>query len=169
MPDLWNNVLVDPPFASNPPLKLASETKPKGAKALGQGEIDLQEEAKAAFAVENLAGRMTVVAGDGDAVVAVATVRAESEALASAMRFEQVRDKDGLPTLRVIYPLDRERRIRYPEAGDDGADSDHRGHHEAGRSSESTTAVARPRISRRGTAPQKRESKLLSRLSPIMK
>jgi len=88
-------------------------------------------EAKAAFAVENLAGRMTVVAGDGDAVVAVATVRAESEALASAMRFEQVRDKDGLPTLRVIYPLDRERRIRYPEAGDDGADSDHRGHHES--------------------------------------
>jgi len=31
----------------------------------------------------------------------------------------------------VIYPLDRERRIRYPEAGDDGADSDHRGHHES--------------------------------------
>jgi hypothetical protein len=91
----------------------------------------LSGEAKAAFAVENLAGRMTVVAGDGDAVVAVATVRAESEALASAMRFEQVRDKDGLPTLRVIYPLDRERRIRYPEAGDDGADSDHRGHHES--------------------------------------
>jgi len=35
--------------ASNPPLKLASETKRKAAKALGQGEIDLQEEAKAAF------------------------------------------------------------------------------------------------------------------------
>ena len=85
--------------------------------------VTLSGDAKAPFAVENLAGRMTVVAGDGDAVVAVATVHAESEALASAMRFEQVRDEDGLPTLRVIYPLDRERRIRYPEAGDDGADT----------------------------------------------
>jgi len=72
------------------------------------------------FAVENLAGRMTVVPGEGDAVVAVATVHAESEALASAMRFEQVRDKDGLPALRLIYPLDKERRIRYPERADGG-------------------------------------------------
>ena len=81
------------------------------------------------FAVENLAGRMTVVAGEGDTVVATATVHAEREALASAMRFEQVRDKDGLPALRLIYPLDRERRIRYPEAGEDGGDGGHHGHH----------------------------------------
>jgi hypothetical protein len=91
----------------------------------------LSGDAKAPFAVENLAGRMTVVAGDGDAVVAVATVHAESEALAAAMRFEQVRAKDGLPTLRVIYPLDRERRIRYPEAGDDGAGTGRHGRHES--------------------------------------
>ena len=82
-----------------------------------------------AFAVENLAGRMTVVAGDGDAVVAVATVHAESESLASAMRLEQVRDKDGLPALRVIYPLDTEQRIRYPEAGE-SSDHGHRHGHQ---------------------------------------
>jgi len=81
------------------------------------------------FVIENLAGRMTVVPGDGDAVVAVATVHAESEALASAMRFEQVRDKDGLPALRLIYPLDRERRVRYPEAGESGDEGTHHGHH----------------------------------------
>ncbi len=91
----------------------------------------LSGDAKAPFVVENLAGRMTVVAGDGDAVVAVATVHAESEDLASAMRFEQVRDRDGLPTLRVIYPLDRERRIRYPEAGDDNTDTGRHGRHES--------------------------------------
>lgn len=91
----------------------------------------LSGDAKAPFAVENLVGRMTVVAGDGDAVVAVATVHAESEVLAAAMRFKQVRAKDGLPTLRVIYPLDRERRIRYPEAGDDGADTGRHGRHES--------------------------------------
>lgn len=93
--------------------------------------VTLSGDAKTPFAVENLAGRMTVMAGEGDAVVAVATVHAESEALASAMRFEQVRDEDGLPTLRVIYPLDRERRIRYPEAGNDGADTGRHGRHES--------------------------------------
>ncbi|MBZ5588435.1 MAG: DUF4097 domain-containing protein [Acidobacteriia bacterium] len=91
----------------------------------------LSGDVKAPFAVENLAGRMTVVAGDGDTVIAVATVHSESEALANAMRFEQVRNQDGLPTLRVIYPLDRERRIRYPEAFDDGADTGRHGHHES--------------------------------------
>ena len=67
----------------------------------------------APFVVENLAGTMSVVAGDGDAVVAVATVHADDAALADAMRFEQVRDENGVPALRVIYPLDRERTIRY--------------------------------------------------------
>jgi len=69
------------------------------------------------FSVENLAGKMTVLAGDGDAVVAVATVHAESEDLAAAMRFEQVTGKDGEPALRVRYPLDRHSTIRYPSGG----------------------------------------------------
>ncbi len=84
--------------------------------------------AAGAFVVENLAGRMTVVPGEGDAVMAVATVHAESEALASAVRLEQVRDKDGLPALRVVYPLGHERRIRYPEAGEGAADGDRHRH-----------------------------------------
>ncbi|HVN74759.1 MAG TPA: DUF4097 family beta strand repeat-containing protein [Thermoanaerobaculaceae bacterium] len=79
------------------------------------------------FAVENLAGRMTVVPGDGDQVVATATVHAESESLASAMRFEQARDKDGAPVLRLIYPVAGERRIRYPEAGEDGGNRERHG------------------------------------------
>jgi hypothetical protein len=91
--------------------------------------VTLTGDPGAGFAVENLAGRMTVSAGDGDAVVAVATVHSESEALAAAVRFEQVSDKHGLPVLRVIYPLDRERRIRYPEADPDGDDTGRHGHH----------------------------------------
>lgn len=39
---------LDKIHASNPPLKLASESK-RQARKLGQGEIDIQEEAKAAF------------------------------------------------------------------------------------------------------------------------
>ncbi len=81
-----------------------------------------------AFAIENLAGRMTVVPGDGDAVVATATIHAESASLASAMRFEQVRDKDGLPALRLIYPLDHERHLRYPLATDTVGESHRHGH-----------------------------------------
>ncbi len=81
------------------------------------------------FVVENLAGRMTVIAGDGDAVAVTAAVHAETEALAAAIRLDQVRDKNGLPALRVVYPLDRERHIRYPEASDTGGEGEGHGHH----------------------------------------
>ncbi|MDD5563313.1 MAG: DUF4097 family beta strand repeat-containing protein [Thermoanaerobaculaceae bacterium] len=81
----------------------------------------------APFVVENLAGTMTVVAGDGATVVAVATVHADDAALADAMRFEQVRDENGVPVLRLIYPLDRERTIRY-DARDEGRHHGSRDH-----------------------------------------
>jgi hypothetical protein len=71
-----------------------------------------------AFMIENLAGTMRVVPGEGRDVVAVATVRAESASLADAFRFERVTDeKTGLPTLRVRYPLDRHSTVRFPRAG----------------------------------------------------
>jgi Putative adhesin len=69
-----------------------------------------------AFAIENLAGAMRVVAGSGESVEAIATVHAESEELAGALRLEQVTDEKGRPALRVRYPLDRYRRYRYPGA-----------------------------------------------------
>ncbi|HET6278690.1 MAG TPA: DUF4097 family beta strand repeat-containing protein [Candidatus Polarisedimenticolia bacterium] len=71
------------------------------------------------FAVENLAGRMTVVAGSGRSVVAVATVHAESADLAGAISFEEVEGTDGRPTLRVRYPLADYGSIKYSEAGQD--------------------------------------------------
>src|SRR6266704_6274799 len=66
------------------------------------------------FAVENLAGTMRVVPADGRTVVAVATVHAETDALANSVKFEQVAGKLGVPTLRVRYPLDQESTLRYP-------------------------------------------------------
>jgi hypothetical protein len=71
----------------------------------------------APFAVENLAGRMTVVAGSGRSVVAVATVHAESAELADSVSFEEVEGKDGVATLRVRYPLDEYGRIKYSDSG----------------------------------------------------
>jgi hypothetical protein len=70
------------------------------------------------FAIENLAGAMRVVAGGGDTVMAVATVHAESDALADSVRLEQVTGVEGRPALRVRYPLDKHWRIRYPGAPD---------------------------------------------------
>lgn len=79
-------------------------------------KVTLSASATAPFAVENLAGTMSVHPGEGDAVAAVATIHAENEALASSVRFEQVKGEDGRPTLRVIYPLAGRQAIRYPEA-----------------------------------------------------
>ena len=94
------------------------------AEATRSLRVTLSGDPAAPFSVENLAGKMTVVAGDGDAVVAVATVHAETEELAAAMRFEQVMGKDGEPALRVRYPLDRHGTIRYPFGGRSTTDYD---------------------------------------------
>lgn len=66
------------------------------------------------FAVENLAGTMRVAPGAGPVLVAIATIHAEDDELANAMKFERVLDERGVPTLRVRYPLDQESTIRYP-------------------------------------------------------
>lgn len=66
------------------------------------------------YAVENLAGTMSVVPGASARVVAVATVHAESEELAGLVRLDQVTGKKGEPVLRVEYPLDRHTSYRYP-------------------------------------------------------
>jgi hypothetical protein len=74
-------------------------------------------------AVENLVGTMRVTKGAGDAVVVVATVHAEDDALASSVRLEEVRGDDGLPTLRVRYPTaPRVLRYRRTDDDDDGWD-----------------------------------------------
>src|SRR5512143_1292464 len=72
------------------------------------------------FGVENLAGLMRVTPGPGDGVVAVATVHAESDALASSIRFERVTGEHGRPVLRVRYPLDRHTEYRYPQGNSEG-------------------------------------------------
>ncbi|HEV8376239.1 MAG TPA: DUF4097 family beta strand repeat-containing protein [Candidatus Polarisedimenticolia bacterium] len=85
--------------------------------------MELSTQAAHAFAVENLAGTMRVATGNGDKVVAVATVHAESGSLAGKMRFEQVTGEKGLPTLRVIYPLGQHETVRYRQSrahGDGG-------------------------------------------------
>ena len=63
------------------------------------------------FAVENLAGTMRVAPGPVGAVTVVATVHAESQKLADAIRLERVAGRSSA-TLRVRYPASV-RTIRY--------------------------------------------------------
>jgi hypothetical protein len=78
--------------------------------------VELSGDVGAPFAVENLAGAMTIATSDQPGVVAVATIHAESQALADAVRFEQVSGVRGVPTLRVRYPKEHDI-FRYPVAG----------------------------------------------------
>ena len=94
-------------------LYLVSPAAPARAEATRELRVQLSGDPGRSFAVENLAGAMRVTATAGEAVVAVATVHAESEDLAAAVRFEQVSGPKGVPTLRVRYPVDRHRSFRY--------------------------------------------------------
>lgn len=66
------------------------------------------------FAVENMAGSMRILAGTTDKVVVVATVHADDEATADLMKLEQVSGDKNVPTLRMIYPIDKFTTFRYP-------------------------------------------------------
>jgi len=85
-------------------------------------EASLPVSPGAAFAVLNLAGTLTVVPGPGPAVRVKATVHAESEALAASVSLATVPGKDGTPTLRMEYPVDRYDEFLYPARGA-GSDS----------------------------------------------
>lgn len=86
----------------------------KGTISPGSGE---------SWAVENLAGRMTITAGSGSSITATVTVHAGSEELANLMKVEQVSGEKGRMTLRVVYPLDKHTTYRYSDNGKSGSGS----------------------------------------------
>lgn len=66
------------------------------------------------FAVENLIGTMRISAGSGSGVHVVATIHAESQALADSLSFERKTSRKGLPLLLLQYPVKEHREYRYP-------------------------------------------------------
>jgi hypothetical protein len=68
----------------------------------------------ARFAVSNLIGAMRVRSGSGPTAKVVATVHAESQALADTLRFERKTTRRGLPLVELRFPVDEERRFRHP-------------------------------------------------------
>ncbi len=105
---------------------LAALGLPAQAEVTRTLEASLAVSPGAAFAVLNLAGTLTVVPAPGPAVRVKATVHAESDALAASLSLATVPGKDGTPTLRVEYPVDRYDEFRYPARGGGTRRSDRR-------------------------------------------
>jgi len=80
----------------------------------------------ARFAVENLAGSITVLPGDAREIIAIATIHAESDELAQQVSFATIETEGQAPILRLRYPLGEHGTIRFPARGD-GASSGHSG------------------------------------------
>jgi hypothetical protein len=91
-------------------------------------------------AVENLAGEMHVLPSPEGAVVVKALVHAESDELASSVRIEVVPGDKGIPTLRVLYPVEKFRTFRYPAMQSEG-------HHSGGSVSEASYGGTRVSVS----------------------
>lgn len=105
-------------------LAQAALAQPGGAEATKTAR--LTQDASRPFAVENLAGTMTVLAGSGPTAEVVATLHAESAALLDAMSFKLTTDDKGRPSVRVRYP-EGERRFLYPRAHGGSSDQKYGG------------------------------------------
>jgi len=103
---------------------IALAAVPQPASADVTRTLKLEFAPSGAFAVENLAGTMRVVAGKGDKVLVVATIHAESDEMADLMKLEQVEGTDGVPTLRVVYPLDKYTNYKFAPAAGGGGDAE---------------------------------------------
>lgn len=100
-------------------LALASVASGKEATRTLRAELGAADSGQ--FSVENLAGAMRVVPGAGAGAEVVATIHARIPELAALVRLDRSRGANGLPILRVHYPLDLHTSYRYPGVEIDGA------------------------------------------------
>ncbi len=92
----------------------------RAAEAVRTIRAELSGADASSFQIENLAGTTRILEGTGDIVTVVATVHAESESLAEAVRIERVAGSSEGATLRVRYPYDKVSTFRYVQPGDGG-------------------------------------------------
>jgi len=103
-------------------LGLALSASAAGEDVVRTIQAELPGQDLSRFSVENLAGTLRISAGPGNTVTVVATVHAESQALADAVRVERVAGEAGSMALRVRYPYDQVSTFRYqaPDHNTDG-------------------------------------------------
>ena len=90
---------------------------PAAAEVTKTIRAELTPKAGAAWGVENLAGRMRITAGSGSSIVAIATVHADTQALADSLKFEEVSIEAGTG-LRLRYPVDEHTTYKYSADAD---------------------------------------------------
>ncbi len=93
--------------------------KGSAAESVRTIRAELSGPEASSFEVENLVGAMHVSVGPGSGVSVVATVYAESETLANAVRLERVALDGGAMALRVRYPYDKVSTFRYRDPRND--------------------------------------------------
>lgn len=86
-----------------------------GEEAVRTLRVELPGDSR--VSVENLVGTMRITEASVTSVTAVATVHAESEALADAVRLERIPGAEGGVTLRVRYPYEKVGTFHYREPG----------------------------------------------------
>ncbi|HEY1433903.1 MAG TPA: DUF4097 family beta strand repeat-containing protein [Thermoanaerobaculia bacterium] len=101
-------------------LGLALSAPAVGADVVRTVQAELSGADLAHFSIENLAGTMRVSAAPGDRVTVVATIHAESQALADAVVLARVGGAGGEQVLRVRYPYDKVSTFRYREPSESG-------------------------------------------------
>lgn len=99
------------PYAPALCLALAVPASAEVTKVL---KADLTAAEATRFAVENLIGTMRVTTGSGSVVRVVATIHADTQALADSLRFERKTTRQGLPLLLLQFPVEEHRHFRYP-------------------------------------------------------
>jgi hypothetical protein len=105
-------------IASSLLLGLALSAPARGGDVVRTVQAELSGQDLANFSVENLAGTMRITSGSGAAVTVVATIHAESQALADAVRLERVQAEGGASGLRVRYPYGEVSSFRYRAPGE---------------------------------------------------
>jgi hypothetical protein len=98
-------------------LVLGAASSAHGEEAVRTIRAELSGSDLARFAIENLVGTMRISEASVSSVIAVATVHAESQALADGVRLERIAGTGGAVTLRVRYPYDKVGTFRYREPG----------------------------------------------------
>jgi hypothetical protein len=86
---------------------------PPAAESTNNLRAELSPPSGGRLEVQNLVGSMTVLPGDGDKVIVTAVIHAESDDLASLVRFEEIEEEGGRRVLRLRYPLEEHASFRY--------------------------------------------------------
>lgn len=94
-------------------LPARDDGRPRGSEVRRTLRMEVTPEKGRVFRLENLAGSVDVVQGEGPSVAVEVTVHSGSKQLADLVRLERSKGEDDAILVRVVFPLDRHDTFRY--------------------------------------------------------